>query len=140
MAAELHPPSLPLGTVLDDGTRITEFLGQSAGGESYRGEHPRFGAVVAKLLSAEVEAIVPLFANELDQDPWFRYRLVPGETSEQWEMIRQSSSSLWSVMGGCPSHGPRAFEPRHVETALRSMLAAVLPRLPLWIGTLAESE
>jgi serine/threonine protein kinase len=67
MAAELHPPSLPLGTVLDDGTRITEFLGQSAGGESYRGEHPRFGSVVAKLLSAEVEAIVPLFANELDQ-------------------------------------------------------------------------
>ncbi len=66
MASEQHQPSLPLGTVLDDGTRLTEFLGQSHGGESYRGEHPRFGAVVAKVLSPEVDRVVPRFAKELD--------------------------------------------------------------------------
>lgn len=58
---------LRIGTTLDDGTVITSFLGQSHGGESYRGEHPRFGSVVAKLLSPEVEALVPAFASELEQ-------------------------------------------------------------------------
>ena len=66
MTSQQHQPSLPIGTILDDGTRLTEFLGQSHGGESYRGEHPRFGSVVAKLLSPEVDRIVPRFAKELD--------------------------------------------------------------------------
>lgn len=61
-----HQPSLAVGTILEDGTVITTYLGQSHGGESYRGEHPRFGAVVAKLLSPEVELLVPAFAKELE--------------------------------------------------------------------------
>jgi len=67
MPSTQHQPSLPLGTVLDDGTRLIEFLGFSHGGESYRGVHPVFGAVVAKLLSPQVDRIVPGFARELNE-------------------------------------------------------------------------
>ena len=67
MTPEQHQPSLPLGTVLDDGTRLFEFLGRSHGGESYRGVHPNHGGVVAKLLSPQVERIVPGFARELHE-------------------------------------------------------------------------
>ena len=51
------PPELPLkpGTELPDGTTVQQYLGRSAGGLSYFGEHPEHGRVVIKFLAHNLQ-------------------------------------------------------------------------------------